>query len=310
MPKDSNPPVNTSVDSQSLLNQIVMDYIQDKKRERYWTWVKRAFYALIICALLVFYWLTMGNEEIASVNKPHVGLVELNGEIFDTKPANADDFAKGVDMAYKSKGLRALMIRINSPGGSPVQAEYMYNTLKYYRQKFPKIKIYAVCVDLCASAAYYVAVAAGSIGVIFNGFGFVDAMQKLGVSRRMLVSGVNKGFMDPFTPIDESQQKKLQTMLDLIHKQFIDRVKAGRGNKLLIDSDTFSGLLWTGEQALANGLVDGYGSSGQVARDIVKIRTVIDYTRKQTLLDRVSKNFGAAMAEAVPSSLGMQTGVH
>ena len=175
---------------------------------------------------------------------------------------------KGIDNAYKNKGLKALILRINSPGGSPVQAEYMYNTVKYYKSKYPEVKTYAVCVDLCASAAYYVAVAAdeiyaspasmvGSIGVLYNGFGFVDVMNKIGVTRRLQTSGVNKGFLDPFSPVSEFQKQKLQSMLDLIHQQFINRVKEGRGSRLHIDEDTFSGLFWTGEQALSFGLIDG-----------------------------------------------------
>lgn len=306
-------------DSQTLLNQIIIDYMIEKKRKRKWSWIFRII-VLLFLAVVFYQIVTLSNDEVGSNTKPHVGLVDLNGEIFDSKAASADDFAKGLDAAYKNTGLKALIIRINSPGGSPVQAEYMYNSLKYYRAKYPEIKTYAVCVDLCASAAYYVAVASdkiyaspasmvGSIGVLYNGFGFVDIMEKIGVTRRLQTSGVNKGFLDPFSTTTDFQKNKLQIMLDLIHKQFINRVKEGRGDRLLIDDETFSGLFWTGEQALAIGLIDGFASSGQLARDVIKIDNVIDYTHKQNLFDRVSKNFGTALADELPLSLGIKPGL-
>lgn len=310
---------NSNADSQTLLNQIVIDYMKEKKWKRRWRWVIRSIFLLLV--IYAGYLLaTYDSDDTSSGSKAHVGLVDLNGEIFDAKGSNADDFAKGVDNAYKNKGLKALIIRINSPGGSPVQAEYMYNTLKYYRAKHPDIKTYAVCVDLCASAAYYVAVATdqiyaspasmvGSIGVIYSGFGFVDAMDKLGVSRRLQTSGANKGFLDPFSPTTDFQKQKLQTMLDLIHQQFIKRVKEGRGDRLHINDETFSGLFWTGEQAFADGLIDGYASSGQLARDIIKIERLVDYTHKQNLFDRVSKNLGTALADELPLSLGIKPGL-
>jgi protease-4 len=221
--------------------------------------------------------------------------------------------------AYKNEGLKALIVRINSPGGSPVQAEYMYNTIKYYKKKHPAIKVYAVCADLCASAAYYTAVAAddiyaspaslvGSIGVIYNGFGFVDLMNKVGVSRRMQTSGSNKGFMDPFLPENDIQKQKLQVMLDIIHKQFINRVKEGRGTRLHIDDETFSGLFWTGDQALDKGLIDGYASSGQLARDVIKVERIVNYTFKPNLFDKVAKNIGASLADELPEALGLKSG--
>ena len=307
------------MDSQTLLNQIIIDYMKEQKRRRKWRWVMRIIILLII-AYGCFYLFFLGNDDGSTNSKPHVGLVDVSGEIFDTKGANADDFAQGIDNAYKNKGLKALIIRINSPGGSPVQAEYMYNTLKYYKGKYPEVKTYAVCVDLCASAAYYIAVATdeiyaspasmvGSIGVLYSGFGFVDVMNKVGVTRRLQTAGANKGFMDPFSPTSDVQQQKLQIMLDQIHQQFINRVKEGRGSRLHIDADTFSGLVWTGEQGLANGLIDGYASSGQLAREKIKLDSLIDYTHKQNIFDRVTKSLGTAMADELPLSLGIKPGI-
>ncbi|HRD69708.1 MAG TPA: S49 family peptidase [Legionella sp.] len=311
-------PSNSNIESQTLLNQIVLDYMKEKKSRRRWRWVSRLIF-LLLFMFIAYQFINLKNDALIKGVKPHVGLVDLNGEISDTK-INADDFAKGVAAAYKNTGLKGLIVRINSPGGSPVQAEYMFNTLKYFKKKFPGVKIYAVCSDMCASAAYYVAVGAdeiyaspasmvGSIGVLFNGFGFVDLINKVGVTRRLQTSGVNKGFLDPFSPVTEFQTQKLQTMLDIIHQQFIARVKDGRGSRLHIDDETFSGLFWTGEQALEKGLIDGFSSSGQLAREQFKTDSIIDYTVKPNLFDRVSKNLGTAMAEQLSASLGLKKGL-
>jgi protease-4 len=309
---------NSTPDSQVLLNQIILDYMKEQKRKRRWRWISRIIFLLII-VFLGYKILTYSNESLGTNIKQHVGLIDLNGEIFDSKSASADNFAKGMQSAYKNKGLKALIIRINSPGGSPVQAEYMYNTIVHYKSQYPDIKIYSVCVDACASAAYYVAVAAdniyaspaslvGSIGVLYNGFGFVDGMEKIGVTRRLVTAGTNKGFLDPFSPVTDLQKQKLQTMLDVIHQQFIKRVKEGRGSRLHIDEDTFSGLFWTGEQSLVIGLIDGLASSGQLAREIIKIDNIIDYTQKQNLFERVTQSLGTAMADELPVSLGVKPG--
>ena len=308
---------NESNDSQLLLNQIVNDYMREKRSRRRWRWIMR----ILILALILgtFYWL-LTDEDKTSHLKSHVGLIDLNGTISDTQAGSADNFAKGLEDAYDNSGLKALIVRINSPGGSPVQADYMFNMLQYYRKKNPEVKIYAVCVDLCASAAYYVAVAAdeiyanpsslvGSIGVVYNGFGFVDTMQRFGVTRRLQTAGANKGFMDPFLPENPEQEKLLQAMLDEIHRVFIERVKEGRGTRLKIDDLTFSGLFWTGQQAMERGLIDGFGSSGQVARELVKIDKLIDYTYKQSVFDRVSKNIGTAIANQLPAAMGLKEGI-
>jgi protease-4 len=308
---------NSSPDSQTLLNQIIIDYMKEAKRKRRWKWVMRVIYLLILA--FIIYRVMLSTSDDADVHtKAHVGLVDIVGEMSDSK-TNADDFAKGIDAAYKNSGLKALIVRINSPGGSPVQAEYMYNMVKYYKKKYPDIKIYSVCVDACASAAYYVAVASdniyaspasmvGSIGVLYNGFGFVDLMNKMGVTRRLQTSGANKSFLDPFTPETEFAKQKLQIMLDQVHQQFINRVKTGRGSRLHIDNETFSGLFWTGEQALTMGLIDGFASSGQLARDIIHITEIIDYTHKQSIFDRVSKNLGTSLADELPLSFGAKPG--
>lgn len=309
-----NPPAN-SADSQVVLNHIVLDHLKEQKHKRRWRWIRRAVYLVVIIYIMYQFFLFNGEEKLLRIN-PHVGLVDLNGAIFDSLNNNSENFAKSLDSAYKSPGLKALIIRINSPGGSPVQADYMFNTINYYRKKYDDVKIYAVCVDVCASAAYYVAAAAdeiyanpvsmiGSIGVVYNGFGFSSAMEKLGIDRRLQTAGANKGFLDPFSPNNTNQQHLLQVMLDDVHKHFIDQVKKGRGDRLKINDNIFSGLFWTGAQAIDYGLIDGFASSGELARDIIKIEPIINYTYKVNMLERFAKNMGVAFADHLPNMLSL-----
>lgn len=310
---------NEQSDSQNILNQLVIDYLQENKRKRRWRWIGRSLFTLLIL-FGIFALFSLNDDDKLQRSKPHVGLIDVKGTIFENQSGSAENLANGLDNAYQNKALKAVILRINSPGGSPVQADYMYNSIHYYRKKYPDIKIYAVCVDLCASAAYYLASASdeiyanpssmvGSIGVVYNGFGFVDTMQKLGISRRMQTAGQNKGFLDPFSPASPEQAKFLQTMLNDIHQVFISRVKEGRGDRLKIDDQTFSGLVWTGQQALNRGLIDGFASSGQLAREVIKIKQVIDYTYKPSVFEQVAKNIGTAMANQLPLALGMKEGI-
>ncbi|MDP3705537.1 MAG: S49 family peptidase [Legionellaceae bacterium] len=315
----TQPIIDDPSNSQSLLNQIVCEYFAEQKRKRRWKWVRRIVLFLLIIAVIGL--CVFGRyEDIAARAKPHVGLIDIKGEITDGQVSSADIFMKSLTSAYENKGLKAVILRIDSPGGSPVQADYMYNSIRYFRQKYPNVKTYAVCVDTCASAAYYIAAAAddiyaspsslvGSIGVVYNGFGFVDTMQKMGVSRRLVTSGRNKGFMDQFSPINPEQEKNLLVMLDLIHEQFINQVKAGRGDRLKVDEDTFSGLIWTGVQAKERGLIDGFASSGQLMRDVIKLEQVVDYTEKHSVLEQVANRFGSAVVNQLPLTFGLTQGL-
>jgi len=310
---------NNTPDSQTLLNQLVLEFMQEQNRKRKWRWVTR------ILIILVLLWLAyqvfdFSNDDKISGTKAHIGLIDVKGTIDDSQDGSAENFAKSLSSAYKKTGLKAVIIRINSPGGSPVQADDMYNSLAYYRNKHPDIKIYAVCVDICASAAYYIAAGAneiyanpssmvGSIGVIYNGFGFVDTLQKLGVTRRLKTAGLNKGFLDPFLPTVPQQEEYLQVMLNNVHQQFISKVKAGRGDRLKVDDLTFSGLFWTGGEAKERGLVDGFASSNQLAREIIKIDTIVNYTYKESVLDRVSRRIGTAIADHLPTAMGLKPGI-
>ncbi len=306
-------------DSQALLNQVIIDYMREQKNKRRWRWAFRIFFLLVFIVIFIKAGVLDINKEDITQLTPHVGLIDVKGTIFEGQSAGSDNFVKSLDKAYKSKAMKALLIRINSPGGSPVQAEYMYNGIRHYQKKYPDIKVYAVCVDVCASAAYYIAAAAddiyaspasivGSIGVLYNGFGFVDAMDKIGVSRRMMTAGKYKGFLDPFSPEQPMDKQKMSTMLDIIHQQFISRVKEGRKGRLLIDDETFSGLFWTGEQSVGRGLVDGLASSGQVVREKIKLDEVVDYTYKPNVLELFAKSMGTAMANQLPAALGVKQG--
>ncbi len=311
---DENKNQNSS--AQDLLNQIVVEHFNEKKQKR----TRRKWIRILIVIMVilgVFYLFYSRKADIALRATPHVGLIDLKGEIFDNQSASADNLSKSLEAAYASDGLRAIIYRIDSPGGSPVQADYMFNMIRYYHEKYPDIKTYGVCTDMCASAAYYVASATdevyanpaslvGSIGVLYNGFGFVDVMQKIGISRRLETAGANKGFMDPFLPVNPIQERNMQIMLDMIHQRFIQQVKLGRGARLKESDDLFSGMIFTGTQAKDLGLVDGFASTGQLLRDVIKIEAVIDYSEKASVLEQLAKNLGAEVMSHLSLALGIK----
>lgn len=309
---------SSNTDSQLVLNQLVHDYLRDKKRKHRWRWVVRSFIFMIIVFVL-YKALFSHHSDIAVRANPHVGLIDVKGVIADGQAASAEIFLESLENAYENKAMKALVFRIDSPGGSPVQADYMYNAIQHYKKEHPEIKTYAVCMDMCASAAYYMAAAAdeiyaapssmvGSIGVIYNGFGFVDGMQKIGVARRVQTAGVHKAFLDPFTPEKPEDAAYMQRMLDLVHQQFINQVKAGRGSRLKLNNEVFSGLIWTGEQAQEMGLIDGFGSSEEIARDVIKIKETVNYTAQGNMLEQFAKKLGAEVAFQLPVALGVKPG--
>ena len=244
----------------------------------------------------------------------HTALVDVVGVIDPKGDASADRITESLQNAFKNKNTQGVILRINSPGGSPVQAGIIYDEIRRLRGIYPNVPMYAVVEDICASGGYYIAAAAdkiyvdkasiiGSIGVIMDGWGFTGTMEKLGVERRALTSGENKAFLDPFSPVDEKQKRHAQSMLDEIHKQFIDVVRKGRGKRLKESPDIFSGLLWTGARSVELGLSDGFGSVDFVAREVIKAEDVLDYTKKQDFTERFAKRFGAAMAGALAKVL-------
>jgi protease-4 len=238
-------------------------------------------------------------------NGPHTALVEIRGEIASEGNASAENIVSALRSAFEEKTAVAVVMRINSPGGSPVQAGIVYDEIKRLKALHHK-KIYAVCEEVCASGAYYMAVAAdeiyvdkasivGSIGVLMDGFGFTGTMEKLGIERRLITAGENKGMLDPFSPLQPRQRAYAQAMIDEIHKQFVAVVKEGRGARLHETPDTFSGLFWNGEDAVNQGLADHFGNLDYVAREVVKADDVIDYTLQENVAERLAKRFGASV---------------
>lgn len=289
----------------ATLEKLVFSTLREQRLARRWrNFVRLAWLAfLAVIAGLVM------NEGVPSkdVSTPHTAVVEIKGEIASGSDASAENIVAALRGAFEDAGSQAVVLLINSPGGSPVQAGIINDELNRLKAKHKK-PVYAVVEESCASAAYYIAVAAdkifvdkasivGSIGVLMDGFGFTGLMDKLGVERRLMTAGENKGFLDPFSPQSEKQRAFTQTLLDQIHQQFIDVVKAGRGKRLQETPETFSGLFWSGQQAIELGLADQLGNLDFVAREVVKAEEIIDYTRRDNVAERLIKRFGAAMGE-------------
>ena len=290
------------------LERVALAAIQEQRRARHWGIFFKILLFVYLFALLFIALGWTGKKE-ASTGK-HTALVELRGVIGPESSASADNVVTGLQEAFKDKRTQGVILRINSPGGSPVQAGHINDEIKRLRAKYPNIPLYAVVEDICASGGYYVAVAAdqiyvdkgsiiGSIGVLMDGFGFTGLMDKLGVERRLLAAGKNKGFLDPFSPVVEDQKEYAESMLGEIHQQFITVVRQGRGKRLKETPDLFSGLLWVGTRSVELGLADALGSVDFVAREIVKAEEIVDFTPRENIAERVARRFGAAMADTL-----------
>ena len=294
-----------------VLEKLAMSAIQEQRRARHWGIFFKVltFGYLFILLFLAMGWL--GNKTETALGGKHTALVEMDGVIASNSAASADNIIHSLQDAFKDKKTQGVILRINSPGGSPVQAGYINDEIRRLRAKYPKIPLYVVVEDMCASGGYYVAAAAdkifvnkasmvGSIGVLMDGFGFTGAMEKLGVERRLLTAGENKGFMDPFSPVNPRHREFIKQMLDEVHQQFIEVVKQGRGKRLRETADTFSGLIWTGQKSIELGLADEMGSVDSVARDVIKAEDIVDFTTREGIADRLAKRFGAGVASALP----------
>jgi len=246
----------------------------------------------------------------------HTAIINITGEIGEGNEANADAIIKALRNAVKNENTKGIILHVNSPGGSPVQSSYVYNEIRKIKSEHPELPIHAVASDICASGCYFIVSAVdkifvnpstliGSIGVVLNGFGFVDTMEKLGVERRLVTAGAHKALMDPFSPEKEGDKKYMQQVLAQVHQQFIDAVKEGRGDRLQIDEDTFSGLVWTGEQGKEFGLVDGFGNDDSVATDIIGAKKRVNFTIQERLIDRLTGRIGASFAQSI-NSMGQQ----
>ena len=287
--------------------------LKEQRRARRWgIFFKLFFVAYLIIFLIAF----LGSNKMDTIgsNERHTALVSLIGVIADGEEASANNVVAGLRDAFENENSAAVILQINSPGGSPVQSAYINNEIGRLRELHPTKPIYAVISDICASGGVYVAVAAdkifanessivGSIGVRMDGFGFEDAIEKLGIERRLLTAGEHKALLDPFSPENPVEKQHIQALLDDVHQEFIDVVKAGRGDRLANDPKLFSGLFWTGTKAMELGLVDGLGSPGYVAREVIGVEDIIDYSHQEDFFDRFAGRIGTAIGSSLGSWL-------
>lgn len=306
---DSHPQSDSEV-----LSKLAHASLTEQRRARRWNVFFKSLFAAYFFVLIFMVYLPSSGNSSSSTSKEHTALVDLKGVISSESEANADTIITGLRAAFKEEKAKAVILRINSPGGSPVQSGYINDEIYRLKNKYPKKKLYAVISDICASGGYYIAAAAdeiyadkasvvGSIGVVMNGFGFVDTMKKVGVERRMYTAGTNKGFLDPFSKAKPEDIKHIKGLLKNIHNQFINTVRKGRGDKLKENDKLFSGLVWTGEESIEIGLVDALGSSSYVAREIVKAEKIVDYTPKPNFVDRFAERLGVSFGTSVTNKI-------
>jgi protease-4 len=297
-----------------LVNRVVLENLKEQRRSRRWGVLFKVLTFVYLFALLVLLWPDDFIEKITP-GKKHTAVVDVKGIIAPETRASADDIVTALRKAYEDDNTKGIVLRINSPGGSPVQAGYVYDEIRRLREKHPDIPVYAVAADLCASGGYYIAAAAdkiyvdkaslvGSIGVRIDAFGLEKAIDELGIERRLLTAGKNKGILDPFSPLPEDQRVFLQGILDKLHQQFIAAVKEGRGDRLKGGEEVFSGLFWSGDESIQLGLADGLGSTGYVAREVIGAEETVEFTAEKDLLERLADRFGASFAGALLEQTG------
>lgn len=303
---------------EEVLAQFAHDYLRDRRSERRW---KLFFRLLWASAFLLLVWGLFASQRhhAGASAAPHTALVDVRGEISADTEASAELIVSALKSAFEDPGTVAVVLRMNSPGGSPVQAGIVNDEIRRLKALYDK-KVYVVVEEMCASGAYYIAAGAdeiyvdkasivGSIGVLMDGFGFTGLMQKVGVERRLMTAGENKGMLDPFSPVSPKQQAYAQAMLDQIHQQFIKVVREGRGDRLKETPETFSGLFWNGEEAVKMGLADGMGNLDYVAREVIKAEDVVDYTPRDNVAERLAKRFGAAMGAGAVKTMREMTSI-
>ena len=296
-----------------VLEKLVLGTLQEQRAQRRWGIFFKFFFLLIVLfGMAAYFDFSFPGSDSETLGR-HTALIEIDGAIDTEGSGSAAVVIPALNKAFSDSGSVAVVLHINSPGGSPVQAGMIVDEIRRLRKGYPDKPLYVVVDKICASGGYYIAAAAdriyvnkasvvGSIGVLMDGFGFTGLMEKVGVERRLLTAGENKGFMDPFSPLSEKHKQHALSMLNEIHQQFIDVVRSGRGKRLKETPDMFSGLYWTGATAIDMGLADAYGTVDSVARDVVKAEDIIDYTQHEGLPERVLKKFGAAVGGGAMSS--------
>ena len=297
------------------LEKLMFATLKEQRAARRWhIFFRFLMIGIAVVGLWVFFDLSLPGDDADSLGR-HTALIEIEGNIEEEGSGAADNVIPSLNKAFSDNGSVAVVLRINSPGGSPVQAGIIVDEIKRLRRGYPTKQLYVVVDEMCASGGYYIAAAAdrifvnkasivGSVGVLMDGFGFTGTMEKLGVERRLMTAGENKGFLDPFSPQSDKHKAHAQAMLNEIHQQFIGVVRAGRGKRLKETPETFSGLYWSGAKAVEMGLADGFGTVDSVARDIVKVEDIVDYTAHEGLPERVLKKFGAAVGEGAVKAMG------
>ncbi len=293
-----------------VITKLATASLKEQRRARLWgIFFKLLTFAYItIIIVLAMDWKGAGESVVGG--KKHTAMVEVSGTIASGAEASADKVTTALQAAFKDKNTQGVVLRCNSPGGSPVQSQTIYDEMRRLRQKYPDIPLYAVVEDVCASGGYFIAAGAdriyvskssivGSIGVLMNGFGFVGLMEKLGVERRLITAGDNKAMLDPFSPMDEKHRQYAEQLAKEIHEQFVSVVREGRGKRLKESPETFSGLIWSGEKSVQLGLADGIGSLEYVAREIVKAEEIVDFTQKENIAEKFAKRFGASIGSAI-----------
>lgn len=321
MSEDTQQPSIPSTQSQDTkwqrdaIEKLASSALTEQKTSRRWSVFFKGltFAYLFIILFFALGWLGGGAKNIGA----HTALIEVAGVIESGGDVNADSFMKSLHDAYDDKGTKGIILRINSPGGSPVQAGIINEEIKRQKKLHPKIPVYAVVEDICASGGYYIAVAAdkiyvdkasivGSIGVLMDGYGFTEVMKKVGVERRLMTAGENKAMLDPFSPVNPKHQAFAQTMLNEIHEQFKTVVRQGRTTRLKETPETFSGLFWSGEQSIRMGLADAIGSADYVAREIIKQEKIVDFTSQEDFASRIAKRIGASASASFGEMLAKQ----
>ncbi|MDP3816276.1 S49 family peptidase [Pseudomonas sp.] len=305
--------------SWKLLEKTLLAGVQEQRRSRRWGIFFKLLTFIYLFVALALFAPMLDLQKPAGKGKSHTALIEVRGMIADKESASADNIVGSLRAAFEDSKTKGVILRINSPGGSPVQSGYIYDEIRRLRAEYPAIKLYAVITDLGASGAYYIASAAdeiyadkaslvGSIGVTAATFGFVGVMEKLGVDRRVYTSGEHKAFLDPFQPQKAEETKFWQGVLETTHRQFIASVKRGRGDRLkdAEHPELFSGLVWSGEQALQLGLIDALGNTSYVAREVIGEKELVDFTVEESPYDRFAKTLGASMAERIALWMGFQ----
>jgi len=294
------------------IEKLAFAAVTEQRRARRWgIFFKLLLFVYLLAVLAVAMYPKLQKDfGMAGGTGGHTAVIDVVGVIAEDKAANADSIIEGLREAVKDKGTQGIILNINSPGGSPVQSDYVYNEIRQIKKEHPDLPVISVVSDICASGGYYIAAAAdkiyvnqasiiGSIGVVMNGFGFVDTLEKLGVERRLLTAGAHKAMLDPFSPANEGETQHMQRLLDQVHTQFIDAVRAGRGDRLKVNDELFSGLVWTGREGVDLGLADAFGNVKFVAKNVIGTEKLVNFTPQERLLDRIAGKLGTSFGQSL-----------